>query len=72
MGDFFTWWMERPWWLRWLITLLPLGVALVLLVAAERFYYWIWGVGVAMFFINLFVSWGEILDKLMPRKRGGE
>jgi len=66
---FFGWWLERPWWLRWSISLLPLGVALVLLFSLDRFYFWLWGVGAAMCLINLFVSWGEILDAVMGRKK---
>jgi len=72
VSEIVSWWMERPWWLRWLITIVPLGVALALLVALERFYFWIWGVALAMFVVNFFLSWGEILDKLMPRRRRDE
>lgn len=56
-------------WLRWLITLVPLVVATILLVSSDRFYPWLWAIGGLMLLVNLFLSWGEILDKVMGRSK---
>lgn len=68
-SGFVIWWMDRPWWLRWLITFVPLGVAVTLLLTADRFYVWLWAIGGLMFLVNLFLSWSEILDALMGRRK---
>ena len=60
-GGLITWWMDRPWWLRWIICLPTLGLGL--------FEVWLFGVGVLLLVINLFLTWNEILDVIMPRKR---
>lgn len=55
-----TWWMDRPWWLRWLICLATLALGL--------FDYWLTGIALLLLVLNLYLSWNEILDRLMPRK----
>lgn len=57
-----TWWMDLPWWLRWIICL---GVATVGFFVSI----WIFAVGLVLTVVNVFLSWNEILDVLMPRKR---
>lgn len=52
-----------------MITLIPLVVAIVLLVSTDRFYVWPWAIGALMLVVNLFLSWGEILDAIMGRKK---
>lgn len=63
------WWMDRPWWLRWLITLVPLGIVAVQLLAFGGFHIWLLAIGGLMFVVNLFLSWGEILDAITGRKK---
>ena len=55
-----TWWMDRPWWLRWIICLSTLVLGL-----AD---FWLLGIGALLLVINLFLTWNEILDHIMPRK----
>lgn len=66
-ADSFLKWTEYPWWLRWLICLIPIGIAIVML-ANGRFMYWLWGIGGVLCLINLYLTWNEILDRFMPRK----
>lgn len=60
-------WTEYPWWLRWLVCLIPLTIAGIML-ANGRFMYWLWGIGGVLTLINLYLTWNEILDHIMPRK----
>ncbi|MCC6464305.1 MAG: hypothetical protein IT463_03070 [Planctomycetes bacterium] len=67
-GEFMAWWMDLPWWLRWLICLIPLGIAVGML-ASGKFWPWGFAVGGILTLINLFLSWGEILDRFFPRRK---
>jgi hypothetical protein len=57
--------MQAPWWARRLVCLLVLGVAAIAL-ALGRVWIWVWAIGGVMTLVNLFLSWRDILDRLMP------
>jgi hypothetical protein len=66
--DFVEWWLDRPWWLRWLIAFIPIVAGLIRL-ATGWFWPWAFAIGGLMVLVNLFLSWGEILDRLLPRRK---
>ena len=63
-----TWWMDRPWWLRWALCLLPLLIVLVDVILTGSFWMPLGAIGIVLTFVNLFLSWGEILDRFLPRR----
>jgi hypothetical protein len=52
--EFFAWWFERPWWLRWLVALIPIAIGLVRL-AMGWFWPWAFAVGGVLVLINLYL-----------------
>ena len=56
-----TWWMDRPWWLRWMLCLTIFGLGF--------FDLWLLAIGGVLTIVNVFLSWNEIMDHFMgPRK----
>jgi hypothetical protein len=68
LADDFLKWVDMPWWLRWLICLALVGIALIVL-AAGRFLIWLWAICGVLTLINVFLTIRDILDVYMPRKR---
>jgi len=67
-ADNFLTWTEMPWWLRWLICLIPITIAGIAL-AMGRFMIWIWAISGLLVLINVFLTIRDILDVYMPRRR---
>lgn len=69
------WWTERPWWLRWFICLAPAAAGLMFKFAfnpnTEISALWAWWILVSavLSFVNLLLTWGEILDAITGRKK---
>ncbi|MCA8915036.1 MAG: hypothetical protein KDB90_06455 [Planctomycetes bacterium] len=59
-GGLVTWWMDRPWWLRWIICFASAALCLVTWYAV--------GITLLLLLLNLYLSWNEILDRFLPRK----
>lgn len=57
-----TWWMDRSWWLRWLI-------CLGMLVAGAFLSLWVFVIGGLLTIVNLFLTWNEVLDRFLPRRK---
>jgi hypothetical protein len=68
LADDFLKWVDMPWWLRWLICLVLVGIALVVL-AAGKFLIWLWAFCGVLVLINVFLTIRDILDVYMPRQR---
>lgn len=56
--EFFGWWYEQPWWVRWSIALIPIVVGLIRF-ATGVFWPWAFAVGGVLTVINL----GKLLRK---------
>ncbi|MBZ0135539.1 MAG: hypothetical protein K8I27_04085 [Planctomycetes bacterium] len=68
MSGFVVWWMDRPWWSRWLICLIPAAICLIDYIATGSFFVWLGGAALAMIVVNLVLSMREVLDVVMPRR----
>lgn len=65
-ADNFLKWTEMPWWLRWIVCLIPIGVGIAGL-AAGRIWLWVWAIAGLLCLINLFLTWRDVLDYLQHR-----
>ncbi|MCC7508714.1 MAG: hypothetical protein IT464_05030 [Planctomycetes bacterium] len=67
-ADSFLGWAQSAWWVRWLVCAVLVAICSIAL-AFGRLWLWLWAITGVLVLINVFLSWNDILDRIMPRRK---